>query len=160
MTVDGFDPHHDLKVEGARYEDRIRVGFHGHLGLGQKGHQLPAGLCQSLRLLRAQSAIAPEIPNNAPASRPFEIRTRKLYRERAAPRAGRLAPHRGPLVPDTVFNAFDKICPGLVPAEGAGCLCNFQVSLRPRTRRAAPDDAVPVRGADLQFWRLWRAPRT
>ena len=31
--------------------------------------------------------------------------------------------------------------PGLVPAEGAGCLCNFQVSLRPRSDAAAPKGA-------------------
>ena len=47
----------------------------------------------------------------------------------------------GHFVPDTVFDAFDKIVPGLVPAEGAGCLCNFQVSLRPRTDAPAPKDA-------------------
>ena len=32
--------------------------------------------------------------------------------------------------------------PDAVPAEGAGCLCNFQVSLRPRTDAPAPKDAV------------------
>jgi N-methylhydantoinase B len=47
----------------------------------------------------------------------------------------------GHFVPDAVFDAFDKIVPGLVPAEGAGCLCNFQVSLRPRTDAPAPADA-------------------
>ncbi|MDP5358930.1 MAG: hydantoinase B/oxoprolinase family protein, partial [Paracoccaceae bacterium] len=30
-----------------------------------------------------------------------------------------------------VYDALDKILPATVPAEGAGCLCNFQVSLRP-----------------------------
>ena len=47
----------------------------------------------------------------------------------------------GHFVPDAVFNAFDKIVPGLVPAEGAGCLCNFQLSLRPRTDAPAPASA-------------------
>ena len=45
-------------------------------------------------------------------------------------------------MPDTVYDALDKILPGVVPAEGAGCLCNFQVSLRPRTDAPAPSDAV------------------
>ena len=31
--------------------------------------------------------------------------------------------------------------PGLVPAEGAGCLCNFQVSVRPRSDAPAPPTA-------------------
>ena len=47
----------------------------------------------------------------------------------------------GHFVPDAVYDAFDKIVPGLVPAEGAGCLCNFQLSLRPRTDAPAPADA-------------------
>jgi N-methylhydantoinase B len=47
----------------------------------------------------------------------------------------------GHFVPDAVYDAFDKIVPGLVPAEGAGCLCNFQVSLRPRSDAPAPADA-------------------
>ncbi len=47
----------------------------------------------------------------------------------------------GHFVPDAVFDAFDKIVPGLVPAEGAGCLCNFQVSLRPRSDAPAPAHA-------------------
>jgi N-methylhydantoinase B len=46
------------------------------------------------------------------------------------------------MVPDTIYDALDKILPDTVPAEGAGCLCNFQVSLRPRTDAPAPADAV------------------
>jgi len=48
----------------------------------------------------------------------------------------------GHMIPDTVFDALDKILPETVPAEGAGCLCNFQVSLRPRTDAPAPESAV------------------
>ena len=47
----------------------------------------------------------------------------------------------GHFVPDTVYDALDKILPEVVPAEGAGCLCNFQVSLRPRTDAPAPKGA-------------------
>ena len=47
----------------------------------------------------------------------------------------------GHFVPDVVYGALDKILPGVVPAEGAGCLCNFQLSLRPRSDAAAPADA-------------------
>lgn len=35
------------------------------------------------------------------------------------------------MLPDTVYNALDKILPETVPAEGAGALCNFHLSLRP-----------------------------
>ncbi|MEY8837739.1 hydantoinase B/oxoprolinase family protein, partial [Cribrihabitans sp. XS_ASV171] len=47
----------------------------------------------------------------------------------------------GHMVPDTVYDALDKLLPDTVPAEGAGCLCNFQVSLRPRSDGPAPKDA-------------------
>ena len=50
----------------------------------------------------------------------------------------------GRMIPDTVYSALDQILPETVPAEGAGCLCNLQVSLRPRTDAPAPDDAVRV----------------
>ena len=46
------------------------------------------------------------------------------------------------MVPDTIYDAVDKLLPQTVPAEGAGCLCNFQVSIRPRTDQKAPDEAV------------------
>ena len=45
------------------------------------------------------------------------------------------------MVPDAVYAALDQLIPDLVPAEGAGCLCNFQVSLRPRTDTQAPVSA-------------------
>ncbi len=47
----------------------------------------------------------------------------------------------GHMIPDTVYGALDQLLPGIVPAEGAGSLCNFQVSLRPRTDEPAPPDA-------------------
>jgi N-methylhydantoinase B len=37
----------------------------------------------------------------------------------------------GHLIPDTVYGALNQILPQTVPTEGAGALCNFQVSLRP-----------------------------
>jgi N-methylhydantoinase B len=46
------------------------------------------------------------------------------------------------MIPDAVYNALDKILPGTVPAEGAGALCNFQVSLRPRSDQPPPSHAV------------------
>ena len=53
------------------------------------------------------------------------------------------------MVPDTIYDALDKLLPDLVPAEGAGSLCNFQVSLRPRSD--GPPPAEPVRAEVLTF---------
>jgi N-methylhydantoinase B len=38
----------------------------------------------------------------------------------------------GHFIPDTIFNALNKILPNSVPTEGAGTLCNFHVSTRPQ----------------------------
>ena len=88
-------------------------------------------------------AIAPEIPNNAASLAPFEV----VAPENTIVNALRPAPVAlrhviGHMLPDAVYDALDKLLPGVVPAEGAGCLCNFQVSLRPRQDAPAPGDAV------------------
>jgi N-methylhydantoinase B len=85
-------------------------------------------------------AIAPEIPNNAASLEPFEIYAPEdtiVNAQHPAPVA--LRHIVGHFVPDTVYDALDKILPDVVPAEGAGCLCNFQMSLRPTAD--APHDA-------------------
>jgi N-methylhydantoinase B len=41
----------------------------------------------------------------------------------------------GHMIPDVVFGALDQILPHTVPAEGAGALCNFQISLRPGAKQ-------------------------
>ena len=82
-------------------------------------------------------------PNNAASLAPFEITAPVNSIVNAVHPAPVALRHIvGHFVPDAVFNAFDQIVSGLVPAEGAGCLCNFQVSLRPRTDTPAPTDAV------------------
>ena len=87
-------------------------------------------------------AIAPEIPNNAASLAPFEITAPEDSIVNALPPAPVALRHViGHMVPDTVYAALDKLLPGVVPAEGAGCLCNFQISLRPRTDAPAPKDA-------------------
>ncbi|MGI9506312.1 MAG: hydantoinase B/oxoprolinase family protein, partial [Geminicoccaceae bacterium] len=88
-------------------------------------------------------AIAPDIPNNTASLAPFEVEAPEnsiLNALHPAPVA--LRHIIGHMIPDTVFGALDQILPGIVPAEGAGSLCNFQVSLRPRTDDVPPGDAV------------------
>lgn len=88
-------------------------------------------------------AIAPEIPNNAASLAPFEVTAPENSIVNALHPAPVALRHViGHMIPDTVYNALDKILPNTVPAEGAGTLCNFQISLRPRTDVQAPQDAV------------------
>ncbi len=87
-------------------------------------------------------AIAPDIPNNAASLAPFEITAPAGTIVNAVHPAPVALRHViGHMLPDTVFYALDKILPGKIQAEGAGALCNFQASLRPRTDAPAPNGA-------------------
>lgn len=108
----------------------------------KKGINVPLVYTRAYTCYALKCAIAPEIPNNTASLSPFEM----VAPENSIVNALHPAPVAlrhiiGHMVPDTVFDALDKILPDTVPAEGAGCLCNFQLSLRPRTDAPAPDDA-------------------
>lgn len=143
MRIDGYDTPIDLKVTLSIEDDRITCDFAGTSGVDRKGINVPLVYTKAYACFALKCAIAPEIPNNAASLAPFEI---------TAPENTIVnAPHPAPvalrhvighMIPDTVYDALDRILPGTVPAEGAGCLCNFQVSLRPRTDAPAPAGAV------------------
>jgi N-methylhydantoinase B len=142
MTIDGFDKPITLKVKITVHEDRIVSDFTGSSGLDKKGINCPLVYAKAYACYALKVAIAPEIPNNAASLAPFEIEAPENTIVNALHPAPVALRHIvGHFVPDTVYDAFDKIVPGLVPAEGAGCLCNFQVSLRPRTDAPAPANA-------------------
>ena len=142
MTVDGFDTPITLKVRVSVEGDRILTDFEGTSALDKKGINCPLVYTKAYACYALKVAIAPEIPNNAASLAPFQIAAPENTIVNALHPAPVALRHIvGHFVPDAVFDAFDKIVPGLVPAEGAGCLCNFQVSLRPRTDAPAPAHA-------------------
>ena len=142
MKMDGFDRPITLKVKVSVEGDRIVSDFTGSSGLDKKGINCPLVYAKAYACYALKVAIAPEIPNNAASLAPFEIKAPENSIVNALhPAPVALCHIVGHFVPDAVYDAFDKIVPGLVPAEGAGCLCNFQVSLRPRTDAPAPEDA-------------------
>ena len=142
MTMDGFDVPITLKVKVSVEEDRIVTDFTGTSGVDKKGINCPLVYTKAYACYALKVAIAPEIPNNAASLAPFEITAPENTIVNALHPAPVALRHIvGHFVPDAVYDAFDKIVPDLVPAEGAGCLCNFQVSLRPRSDAPAPADA-------------------
>ena len=142
MTMDGFDVPITLKVKVSVEGDRIVTDFAGTSGVDKKGINCPLVYTKAYACYALKVAIAPEIPNNAASLAPFEITAPKNTIVNALHPAPVALRHIvGHFVPDAVYDAFDKIVPGLVPAEGAGCLCNFQISLRPRSDAPAPADA-------------------
>lgn len=132
MRIDGFDRPIDLKVRLEIAEDRILCDFAGTSGVDKKGINVPMVYTKAYACYALKCAIAPEIPNNAASLAPFEVTAPAGSIVNAVHPAPVALRHIiGHMIPDTVYDALDKILPATVPAEGAGCLCNFQVSLRP-----------------------------
>jgi len=143
MTIDGYSHPVELKVGLDIREDRIICDFAGTSGLDKKGINVPLVYTKAYACFALKCAIAPEIPNNAASLAPFEISAPENTIVNAVHPAPVALRHViGHMIPDAVYDALDKILPNTVPAEGAGTLCNFQVSLRPRTDIQAPRDAV------------------
>jgi N-methylhydantoinase B len=106
--------------------------FAGTSGLDKKGINVPLVYTKAYACYALKCAVAPEIPNNAASLAPFEVTAPVDSIVNAVHPAPVALRHIiGHMIPDTVYDALDKILPATVPAEGAGCLCNFQVSLRP-----------------------------
>ena len=143
MTIDGYDRPIDLKVKVSFHGDHVLCDWAGTSGLDKKGINVPLVYTKAYACYALKCAIAPDIPNNAASLAPFQITAPVNSIVNALHPAPVALRHViGHMVPDTIYDALDKILPHTVPAEGAGCLCNFQVSLRPRSDAPAPSDAV------------------
>ncbi|MFO7919324.1 MAG: hydantoinase B/oxoprolinase family protein [Nioella sp.] len=134
MRIDGYATPIDLCASLTIARDRILCDWTGTSGVDAKGINVPMVYTKAYTCYALKCAIAPEIPNNAASLAPFEV---------TAPEGSIVnAPHPAPvalrhvighMLPDTVYGALDTLLPDTVPAEGAGALCNFHLSLRPRT---------------------------
>ena len=143
MRIDGYDRPIDLMVTVSFNGDHVTCDWAGTSSMDKKGINVPLVYTKAYACYALKCAIAPDIPNNAASLAPFRITAPEgsiVNAQRPAPVALRHV--IGHMVPDTIFGALDQMLPARVPAEGAGCLCNFQVSLRPRTDAPAPPGAV------------------
>ncbi|MFT7533118.1 MAG: N-methylhydantoinase B [Gammaproteobacteria bacterium] len=143
MAIDGYSNPVLLKVSVGFESDRVTCDFTGTSGLDKKGINVPMVYTKAYACYALKCTIAPEIPNNAASLAPFVITAPENTIVNASHPAPVALRHIiGHMIPDTVFDALDKMLPNTVPAEGAGTLCNFQLSLRPRTDQPAPEHAV------------------
>ena len=143
MTIDGYAQPITLKVKLDIGKDQINCDFDGTSRVDKKGINVPLVYTKAYACYALKCAIAPEIPNNAASLAPFVTTAPENSIVNAIHPAPVALRHViGHMIPDTVYDALDKLLPNLVPAEGAGTLCNFQVSLRPRTDEPAPEQAV------------------
>lgn len=140
MRIDGYAAPVDLQVAVSFNGDHVLCDWTGTSGLDPKGINVPLVYTKAYACYALKCAIAPDIPNNAASLAPFRITAPADTIVNAVHPAPVALRHViGHLVPDTIFAALDQLLPGDVPAEGAGCLCNFQLSLRPGA--AAPAGA-------------------
>ncbi|WP_102108995.1 hydantoinase B/oxoprolinase family protein [Oceaniglobus roseus] len=132
MVIDGFATPITLRVALEVRQDRILCDFAGTSGTDPRGINVPLVYTKAYACYALKCAVAPEIPNNAASLAPFEVTAPEHSIVNAVHPAPVALRHViGHMIPDAVFGALDLILPGVVPAEGAGSLCNFQVSLRP-----------------------------
>ena len=131
MTIDGYSEPVRLKATLTVGDGEILCDFGGTSGLDRNGINVPLVYTKAYACYALKCVIAPDIPNNTASLAPFVISAPEnciLNARHPAPVALRHV--TGHMIPDTVFNALDGLLPGKVPAEGAGTICNFQVSLR------------------------------
>ncbi len=130
MVIDGFATPITLAVTVETHATHVSADFTGTSAPDPKGINVPMVYTKAYACYALKCAIAPDIPNNAGSLAPFHITAPEgtiVNARRPSPVALRHV--IGHLIPDTVFGALDRILPDTVPTEGAGALCNFQVSL-------------------------------
>jgi N-methylhydantoinase B len=138
MVTDGYATPITLACSVTTHDDHVLVDFAGTSPPDPKGINVPFIYTVAYAAYALKIAIAPEVPNNAGSLAPFRVTAPENTIVNAKrPHPVSLRHVIGHLIPDTVFGAFDQIVPNTVPSEGAGALCNFQVSLRgPNGERA------------------------
>ena len=142
MRIDGYATPIDLRCRVTIAADHIACDFSGTSGPDPKGINVPLVYTKAYACYALKCAVAAEIPNNAASLEPFRITAPENTIVNAVHPAPVALRHViGHMIPDTVFAALDQLLPATVPAEGAGCLCNFQLSLRPRNDAPAPASA-------------------
>jgi N-methylhydantoinase B len=131
MVIDGYATPITLAVTVETHGTHVSADFTGTSAPDPKGINVPMVYTKAYACYALKCAIAPDIPNNAGSLEPFHITAPENTIVNATrPYPVALRHVIGHLIPDTVYGALDQILPHTVPAEGAGALCNFQVSLR------------------------------
>ncbi|HEY0213047.1 MAG TPA: hydantoinase B/oxoprolinase family protein [Paenirhodobacter sp.] len=137
MRIDGYATPIDLCCTLTVEAERIVADWTGTSGIDKKGINVPLVYTKAYACYALKCAIAPDIPNNAASLAPFVVTAPENSIVNALHPAPVALRHViGHMIPDTVYNALDQILPSTVPAEGAGALCNFQISLRPASEAA------------------------
>ncbi|MEL7297103.1 MAG: hydantoinase B/oxoprolinase family protein [Pseudomonadota bacterium] len=133
MMIDGYTEPVKLRANVEIQTDSVICDFDGSSSVDSHGINVPLVYTQAYACYALKCAIAPEVPNNHASLAPFVVTAPPgsiVNAQHPAPVA--LRHTVGQMLPDAIFGALDQLLPDRVPAEGAGTLCNFQISVRDR----------------------------
>ena len=123
MAIDGFETPVDLVVKLTISQLGIRADWTGSSAASRFGINVPLNYAAAYTSYALACAIAPDLPNNEGTLSAFEVTAPSgciLKAEHPQPVSCRHI--IGGLLPDVVLGCFDKIVPGVVPAESASAL--------------------------------------
>ncbi len=131
MKVDGYNKTITLAVEITVSDDGMHADFTGTSPLSEFGINVPIVYAQAYFTYGMLVALAPELPNNYASLLPFTVSAPTgviLNGQDPDPVAVRHV--IGHFVTDLCLGALAPVLSGVIPAEGAGALWNFQASAR------------------------------
>lgn len=123
MVIDGFETPIELVVRLTITQGGMIADWTGSSPASQFGINVPLNYAAAYTSYALTCAIAPDLPNNEGTLSAFEVIApigSILRAERPNPVSCRHI--IGGLLPDVVLGCFDKLVPGVVPAESASAL--------------------------------------
>ena len=131
MNVDGYNDTITLAVEIEVTDDGMHADFAGTSPLSNFGINVPIVYAQAYFTYGMLVALAPELPNNYASLFPFTVSAPPgVILNATDPTPVAVRHVIGHFVTDLCLGAMAPALPGIVPAEGAGALWNFQASAR------------------------------
>lgn len=129
MWVDGYDEPLLLQARLTISPQGIHVDFAGSAGFVAKGINVVKAYTDAYTSFGIRCLIGADIPNNAGSLGVISIDAPEGSILNAPYPAAVTSRHIiGQMLPDVVFNCLRQARPGEVPAEGASCLWNIQLS--------------------------------
>ncbi|PRD16325.1 hydantoinase B/oxoprolinase family protein [Pantoea coffeiphila] len=129
LWVDGYDQPLRLQAKLTLSHDGIHVDFAGSAGFVAKGINVVKAYTDAYTSFGIRCLIGADIPNNAGSLGVIKIDAPEGSILNAPYPAAVTSRHIiGQMLPDVVFNCLRQARPGEVPAEGASCLWNIQLS--------------------------------
>ncbi len=123
MTVDGYDFEITLQAELTIAGGALALDFAGSSGRSRFGINVPLNYARAYTVFGLKCAIAPDIPNNAGALRPFAVTSPPGTIVNAVKPAPVCSRHIvGQLLPDVALGCLAGALPDRIPAEGAATL--------------------------------------